>query len=105
VTLINPFSHTYYSGMGPGLLSGLYQPREARVNMRKMAEDRGAAFIEDSVSRIDPDNRTIHLHGGQGVPYDIASFNSGSEVEIEPLWLSNGRVMRSVQAIIRGGES
>lgn len=93
VTVINPFAHTYYSGMGPGLLSGLYQPRQARFNVRKMAEDRGATFIEDSVSRIDPDSRTIFLHGGRSVAYDLASFNAGSEVPVELLGSSNGRVI------------
>lgn len=93
VTLINPSSYTYYSGMGPGLLSGIYHPREARFNVRNMAEYRGADFIEDIVSAIDVGRRRLVLKGGQIVPYDIASFNAGSEVVIDPLWSLNSRII------------
>lgn len=92
VTLVNPFSHTYYSGMGPGLLSGLYRPGQARFNVRKMAESCGAAFIEDTVSTIDAGNRRLLLKSGQSLDYDIASFNCGSVVSTDPLWFLDGRV-------------
>jgi NADH dehydrogenase FAD-containing subunit len=93
VTVINPFSYTYYSGMGPGLLAGLYHPRQTRFNVKKMTEGRGAAFIEDSVSTIDVRNRRLLLKGGQSVPYDIVSFNSGSEVHVDPHWCLGNRVI------------
>ncbi len=85
VTLISSSAHHYYSGMGPGLLSGIYQPRQVRFNIRKMAEDRGAAFIEDDAVRIDPVGRQIILGSGREVNFDIASFNTGSQVPLEPL--------------------
>jgi NADH dehydrogenase FAD-containing subunit len=85
VTLISPSAHHYYSGMGPGLLSGIYEPRHVRFNIRKMAEERGAAFIEDEAARIDPAERLIILASGGEVPFDIASFNTGSRVPLEPL--------------------
>jgi len=30
VTVIMPSSYQYYSGMGPGMLSGIYRPQEVR---------------------------------------------------------------------------
>ncbi|MDR3567242.1 MAG: FAD-dependent oxidoreductase [Syntrophobacteraceae bacterium] len=93
VTLINPFSYSYYSGMGPGLLSGVYDPPRVRFNVRKMAERGGAEFIEDSVSAIDAGNRRLLLRGGQILPYDVASFNCGSDVSIDPLWSLNSRMI------------
>ncbi len=80
VTLISPSAYHYYSGMGPGMLSGWYQPREVRFHVKKMVEDRGASFIEDAVTRVDPENRTLLLGSGRTVPYDIVSFNTGSEI-------------------------
>jgi NADH dehydrogenase FAD-containing subunit len=80
VTVISPSRYHYYSGMGPGMLSGIYQPRELRFHIRKMAEDRGAVFIKDQVTRIDPTKRQLLLAGGGRVDYDVASFNTGSEV-------------------------
>ena len=93
VTLISPCSHLYYSGMGPGMLSGLYQPREVRFNVRKMAQDRGATFIENCVSRIDPDRHRLFLNDDQWVRYDIASFNAGSQVPVEAPRTPNDRMI------------
>ena len=80
VTLIGPSPYHYYSGMGPGLLSGIYRPAEARFHVRGMAEDRGATFLEDRVAAVDPVRRSLRLATGGEVPYDVASFNTGSEV-------------------------
>jgi NADH dehydrogenase FAD-containing subunit len=85
VTLISPSAYHYYSGMGPGMLSGMYEPREVRFHIRKMAEERGASFIEDSAVRIDPLEKTIVLASGGEIHYDVASFNTGSGVPVGPL--------------------
>lgn len=80
VTVVNRSAYHYYSGMGPGLLAGTYGPRDVRFHVRRMAEDRGAAFIEDAVVRIDARERSLKLASGAMIPYDIVSFNTGSEV-------------------------
>ncbi len=85
VTLISSSPYHYYSGMGPGMLSGIYQPREARFHVKKLAEDRGAAFIQGQAIKIDPREHSIFLDSGEKVHYDIASFNTGSEVPLESL--------------------
>jgi NADH dehydrogenase FAD-containing subunit len=85
VTVIGPSPYHYYSGMGPGLLSGIYRPAEARFHVKKMAEDRGATFIEDRVVLVDPGRRTLALGSGAEVRYDAVSFNTGSEVPMDLL--------------------
>ena len=45
-----------------------------------MIEDQGGSFIEGCVKGIDPKNRVLFLEDGSSVCYDIASFNTGSEV-------------------------
>lgn len=85
VALINPSPYQYYSGMGPGMLSGIYRPREVRFHIKKLAEDRGGEFIEDKVAKIDPVNRNLFLRSGKQLAYDVASFNTGSEVSLDPL--------------------
>ena len=45
VTVVSSSPLHYYSGMGPGMLSGIYRPEEIRFNVKKMSEDRGAAFV------------------------------------------------------------
>lgn len=83
VTVIGPSPYHYYSGMGPGLLSGIYRPAEARFHIRKMAEDRGAAFLEDRVARVDPGRRALLLGSGREIRYDVVSFNTGSLVPLD----------------------
>jgi NADH dehydrogenase FAD-containing subunit len=50
-------------------------------------------FIEGSVSTIDAVNRRLLLRSGQVLPYDVASFNCGSEVSTDPLWSANCRMI------------
>ena len=80
VTLIGPSAYHYYSGMGPGLLGGIYRPQDARFHVQKMVEDRGAAFIQDTVTRIDPDRKVLLLKSGGEIAYDVVSCNTGSTV-------------------------
>jgi len=83
VTVVSSSSLHYYSGMGPGMLSGIYRPEEIRFNVRKMAESRGAVFIEDKVVKIHPQKKTVDLHSGQTLSYDVMSVNTGSFVPVE----------------------
>jgi len=85
VTVIGPASHHYYSGMGPGMISGLYRPREARFNIRRLVEDSGGLFIEERVVAVCAAERTLRLASGATVTYDVASFNVGSEVPVSAL--------------------
>jgi len=45
VTVVSPLPYHYYSGMGPGILSGLYTPQDIRFHIRKLVESRAATFI------------------------------------------------------------
>lgn len=80
VTVVSLSAHHYYSGMGPGLLSGIYRPEEVRFNVKKMVEDRGGRFVADRVVRVDPTRRDAVLQSGEKLTYDVASFNTGSSV-------------------------
>jgi len=85
VTLIGPSPYHYYSGMGPGVLSGIYQPQEARFHVRKMVEDRGGSFVLGSVVGVDPIDRALSLRSGDEIRYDVVSFNVGSHVPVDLL--------------------
>ncbi|MGB6064634.1 MAG: FAD-dependent oxidoreductase [Desulfomonilaceae bacterium] len=83
VSLISPVTHHYYSGMGPGLLAGIYRPEEVRFHIKKLVEDRGAAFVKGHVVRVDADKRLLVLDSGDEVAYDVVSFNTGSSVPLD----------------------
>src|SRR5512136_2640463 len=71
-TLISPCRYHYYSGMGPGMLSGLYDPRQVRFNIQQMVQERGGQFIEASVTAIDPAAQKLYLDKSVPISYDIA---------------------------------
>ena len=83
VIVISSNAFQYYSGMGPGMLSGIYIPEMIRFNIKKMVEDRGGIFIEDKVCKIDPEKKQLFLESENKVEYDIISFNIGSMVPFE----------------------
>jgi NADH dehydrogenase FAD-containing subunit len=92
ITVISPSPYQYYSGMGPGMLSGLYRPQDIRFNIRKLVESQGATFIDDAVVAIDVNKRTLRLSRGSEVVYDVASFNIGSTVALERLSIERENV-------------
>ncbi len=80
VTVISAETYHYYSGMGPGMLSGIYSPRQIRFHVEKMVADQGGHFIRDQVIYIDPKNQNVQTAGGKKLLYDVACFNTGSHV-------------------------
>lgn len=80
VTVIGPSPHHYYSGMGPGMLSGMYSPEEIRFDTRKTVEENGGTFVEASVDRVDSRRKKVYLQHGGDISYDVISFNVGSYV-------------------------
>lgn len=80
VTVISSSAYQYYSGMGPGMLSGIYRPQDIRFHIKKMIEDRGGDFIEDTVIGIKTQESSLLLASGKSIGYDAVSFNIGSEV-------------------------
>jgi NADH dehydrogenase FAD-containing subunit len=81
VTVVQPSPWHYYSGMGPGMLGGSYQPEEIRFATRRQVEAGGGKFVLGMVERIDPVARRVSLAGsGEELPYDVLSCNVGSAV-------------------------
>jgi NADH dehydrogenase FAD-containing subunit len=100
VVLISPSPYHYYSGMGPGMLSGIYRPWEVHFHIKKLAEQQVATFIKDKVIKIDPSRRLLFLSSGESVHYDIVSFNTGSEVPVESLVPTPGEKVVTVKPVV-----
>ncbi len=93
VTVISPSSYYYYSGMGPGMLSGVYSDSDARIHIQRMVTKRGADYIKDSVEGIDSRGGVLFLRSGKKWKYDLVSFNIGSLVPMKSFASVNGNVM------------
>jgi NADH dehydrogenase FAD-containing subunit len=86
VTVIQPSEYHYYSGMGPGMLGGTYQPEEIRFATRRQVEAKGGRFILGKAYRIDPHKRLVFLEGTEEeIPFDVLSCNAGSYVPRDTL--------------------
>jgi len=80
VTVVSPGETHYYSGMGPGMLAGVYRPEQIRFPVKRMVESRGATFITDRVVSIDAPGQSVVLESGRRLFYDVLSCNVGSGV-------------------------
>ena len=98
VTVIGPSEYHYYSGMGPGMLGGTYDPEDIRFHTRKTVEDQGGIFILDSAVRIDPDKRIVRTASGRNIPYDVLSCNAGSYIK-KPENVDQSKTVFSVKPI------
>ncbi|WP_271271871.1 selenide, water dikinase SelD [Aliamphritea hakodatensis] len=78
ITLISNAIQTPYSGMLPGLIAGHYSFDEAHIDLGRLCRFAGVNFIEDYVTGIDPDNRTVHCRNHPDFSYDILSIDTGS---------------------------
>ncbi|SHO43176.1 NAD(P)/FAD-dependent oxidoreductase [Desulfopila aestuarii] len=83
VTVIGPSEYHYYSGMGPGMLGGSYQPEEIRFASKLVTEKMGGRFVLGQVEKIDPSAQLVHLDSGEVIGYDVLSCNLGSQVPKE----------------------
>ena len=80
VSVIGPSDYHYYSGMGPGMLGGYYTPEDIRFATRHVVEKQGGNFILGKAVRVDPEKKSVYLESGEEVPYDVVSFNAGSQI-------------------------
>ncbi len=85
ITVVSRSEYHYYSGMGPGLLSGFYTVDETRFNIKQIVESFNCRFIEAEVVKIFPEQKKIILSDNNELYYDLISFNTGSEVIQLPL--------------------
>ncbi|MBS3762028.1 MAG: FAD-dependent oxidoreductase, partial [Planctomycetes bacterium] len=76
--VVSPEPYHYYSGMGPGMVSGIYDREQGRLPVAKLTEQSGGRFIADRVTHLDAESRRLELDSNTRVSYDVVSFNTGS---------------------------
>lgn len=82
VVVVTPDRFQYYSGMGPGMLGGTYEVDEIRFPVEAIADRAGARFIAGEIERIDAERNELLLAGGDRLPYDVLSLNTGSQTAL-----------------------
>jgi len=82
VVVVQPSEFHYYSGMGPGMLGGTYEPEDIRFNTRKIVEKQGGTFRQGTAVEIDRLEKRVTLQDSQSIGYDLLSCNVGSFVPL-----------------------
>lgn len=82
VTCVGPGERHFYSGMGPGLLGGLYDADEISFPVDRMVRERGGRFVRTFALRIEAAGQRLHLGDGSSLSYDVLSLNVGSGVPL-----------------------
>ncbi|MDG1957590.1 MAG: selenide, water dikinase SelD [Candidatus Binatia bacterium] len=84
ITLVNPHRETFYSGMLPGMLAGLF-PRDAcTIDVAALAARARVRFLEDAVAAVDSGERTIRLVSGANLDFDVLSLDIGARMQDMP---------------------
>jgi selenide,water dikinase len=84
ITLVNPHRETFYSGMLPGMLAGLF-PRDAcTIDVAALAARARVRFLEDAVASVDSGERTIRLASGANLDFDVLSLDIGARMQDMP---------------------
>lgn len=76
--LVSPYPHHHYSGMTPGYLAGIYREEELALDLEALCRRAGAERVEGWASAVDVGARRVVLADGRSLPYDLASFATGS---------------------------
>ena len=78
ITLVSDGSLTPYSGMLPGVIAGHYQHEEAHIDLARLCRYAGVRFINDRVTRLDPEQRQVFCRDHPPLGYDLVSIDTGS---------------------------
>ena len=83
ITLVTRNSTNIYSGMLPGVISGIYQLDESLIDLRYLAYKAGIAFIAAEIIGIEPYNNRLLIKGRHPIGYTKLSLDIGSETYLD----------------------
>lgn len=84
VHLVEPGSF-WYSGMATGMLAGMYEPEEDRIDPLPLARRCGVRLVQGRAVGLDRTRRQLRVDSGEDLAYEALSFNIGSEVDQEAI--------------------
>ncbi len=78
VTLLNPTSKYYYSGMFSGYVEGIYALEDLEINLASLCERAGVQFIEGTAMSVDAKQKMVLTEKGDILSFDVLSFDIGT---------------------------
>lgn len=80
--LASPNANTLYSGMLPGVIAGHYRLADAQIDLARLAQNAGWCFLPQALQSLNAEQRVALLAGGERVPYDVLSLDTGSVADL-----------------------
>lgn len=77
ITLVTRDLETPYSGMMPGMVAGLYERREAHIDLVRLCAATGTRLIQATARGLDRTARRVLLEGRPALGYDLVSIDVG----------------------------
>ena len=78
ITLVNPTTHTPYSGMLPGLIAGHYSYRQCHIDLPALAGTAGCHYVSAAINGLHAEAKLAFCNNGETLEYDVASIDIGS---------------------------
>ena len=78
ITLVSRASTLLYSGMVPGLIAGLYGRQECSIDLRRLCQLAGVAFVRAEITGLDLERRELVLAGRPPIRWDRLSLDVGA---------------------------
>lgn len=90
LTLVSETPVSYYSGMLPGSVAGLYTEDDIKVQLAPLAAWCNAEFISQRVKKVIASANQLELENGEKVNYDVLALNVGSKtkdtMDVKGVW-------------------
>ena len=78
IVLVNRVSTALYSGMVPGLIAGIYQRDELTIDLRRLCDQAGVAFVEAEITGLNPQDKSLELRDRPSLHFDLLSLDVGA---------------------------
>jgi NADH dehydrogenase FAD-containing subunit len=80
VVLVSP-GDLWYSGMATGALGGQHPLDLDRLDVPAIAARHGVELVSERAVGLDRERRVVRVESGASLPYDLVSWNVGSEID------------------------
>jgi selenide,water dikinase len=93
ITFIGRERHTPYSGMLPGHIAGHYSFDQMHIDLERLTKFARVNHAQDEATGVDTRAQRVLCRGGQRIPYDILSINTGITPSLDDVPGARGQVI------------
>ena len=90
LTIVSEKDISFYSGMLPGTVSGLYKDEDLVIQLEPLAVWCQAQFVNKRVEKVQGSESKLWLEDGSVIDYDVLVLNVGSKtkdtINVKGVW-------------------